>query len=489
MVPVKYFITVILPLRIEWEPWYYAEVPLERGTRIKVKFAGKEYVAVVNGVFGRPGIEENKIRKIEEVETQLAKITDGEMKLWRFIAEYYMCTLGEVYKTAYPAIKTEVEYRKPRKKSDDMDKCNLIIDRLEFNDRLPLLLIAPNRSSAYKDIIDRTLADGKDVLYLSPYAQPLSYTQIRDISIAVRSLDSSPQVIYGRKTAIFLPFIKLGLIIVDEEQDSSYKQNSPSPKYNGRDVAVMLAAIHNADIVLGTSSPSLESIYNVNTGKYKSIEYQGIKCPVEIIDTSKESRKNGMEGDYSKKLLAIKDEVETEKKKILIVESWDLGKISRLKLERYAAIAILHFEYLLSKQDFRADEKALQIIERLRSKVRRLIIQTKDSTHPVFSGRSDLMAERKSFQLPPFKRQIDIILKDLNLERLEVISKEFTDMMFRHGFENLQWNLSDGTFQMNLYLNKDKTLGKKKIQLARIISDFESNRKYSGHISINVDPL
>lgn len=485
---VKYYITAILPLKLEWEPWYYTDRPLERGTRIKVKLAGKDYIAVVDGIFGTPGIEESKIRSIEQVEENLAKITAAELKLWHFISDYYMCTLGEVYKTAYPAIKTVVEARNPRKKKAEGRKENMVIEKLEFNDERPVLLIAPNRTSIYKDIIDKTLKEGKDVLYLSPTAPSLSYTQIRDISSSVRNISSEPQLISGRKNALFLPYSKLGLIIVDEEADNSYKQKSPAPRYNGRDVAVILAAIHGADIVLGSSSPSLESLYNVQTGKYRMIEYQGRRCPVDLIDTTRETRKNGMEGELSKKLLAIKGQVETDKKKMLVVESWELGKTLRLNLEKYAAVAVLHFEFLLSKQDFRADEKALQIIERLRSKALRLIIQTKDISHPVFSGRADLLAERKEFHLPPYRRQIEISIKDFNIPRLEKLSKELAAVFIGSGFNGAVSRQDDGIFSFSIFLPKDKNLGPDKKKIARIISNFENSRKYSGHITVDVDP-
>ncbi len=485
----KYFITVILPLKLDWEPWYSTEEVLERGTRVRVKLAGRDYVAVVDGVFDTPGIEPSKIRSIEKVDETLPCITDGELKLWHFIADYYMCTLGEVYKTAYPTVKTVVETRKPRRKVQEDRNVNLITERLEFEDKRPVLLVAPNRTSIYKDLIDKTLEEGKDILFLSPSAPSLSYTQIRDISSSVRSSTSEPKLISGRKNALFLPYVKLGLIIVDEEEDNAYKQKSPAPRFNGRDVAIMLAGIHGADIVLGTSSPSLESIYNVNAGKYRLIECQGHRCPVDVIGTSREAVKNGMEGELSKKLLAIKGQVEEDRKKMLIVESWELTKAMRHKLDKYGAVGVLHFEFLLSRQDFRADEKALQLIERLRSRVNRLVIQTKDDTHPVFSGRSDLMAERKEFKLPPFRRQVEVSVKDTNRPRLEKLSKELTDIIVGCGFTGSITKLEESTFSFSIFLPKDRNLGYGKQKLARIIHDFETSRKYSGHIIIDVDPI
>lgn len=95
------------------------------------------------------------------------------------------------------------------------------------------------------------------------------------------------QVILGTRSAVFLPFRRLGLIIVDEEHDTSYKQFDPAPRYNARDVAVILGQIHHARVVLGTATPSFESYLNTRTGKYTLVElterYQNIQLPEMII--------------------------------------------------------------------------------------------------------------------------------------------------------------------------------------------------------------
>jgi len=103
----------------------------------------------------------------------------------------------------------------------------------------------------------------------------------------------SYQIVLGARSAAFLPFRKLGLIIVDEEHENSYKQFDPAPRYNARDVAVVLGQIHHARVVLGTATPSFESYLNAKTGKYSLVElkerYQNIRLPEMIIADIREA--------------------------------------------------------------------------------------------------------------------------------------------------------------------------------------------------------
>ncbi len=115
-------------------------------------------------------------------------------------------------------------------------------------------------------------------------------------------------LVLGTRSAIFLPHRSLGLVIVDEEHDQSYKQNNPAPRYNGRETAIMLARIFNADIVLGSATPSLESVFNCSVGRFglaglDKRYYDSEDSEVEIIDTIAERRKNGMVGSFSRKLI------------------------------------------------------------------------------------------------------------------------------------------------------------------------------------------
>ena len=93
-------------------------------------------------------------------------------------------------------------------------------------------------------------------------------------------------IILGARSSVFLPFKKLGLVIVDEEHEASYKQQDPTPRYHGRDVALMLAKQHKASIILGSATPSLESLQNVASGKWERVELHNRFNQLAIPDPS-----------------------------------------------------------------------------------------------------------------------------------------------------------------------------------------------------------
>lgn len=116
-------------------------------------------------------------------------------------------------------------------------------------------------------------------------------------------------IILGARSAMFLPFNELGLIIVDEEHDSSYKQAEPAPRYNARDSAIMLGRIHNAPVLLGSATPSIESYYNAQAGKYRFIElnerFGGMEMPeIKIVNIKEEARFRRMKSHFSPQLLS-----------------------------------------------------------------------------------------------------------------------------------------------------------------------------------------
>lgn len=119
---------------------------------------------------------------------------------------------------------------------------------------------------------------------------------------------TDPYIIIGVRSSIFLPFNKLGLIIVDEEHETSYKQQDPAPRYNARDAALVLASMHKAKTLLGSATPSISSYYYAKTGKYGLVElltrHEGIEMPeVKTIDTIKARKKKEMRGVFSQELL------------------------------------------------------------------------------------------------------------------------------------------------------------------------------------------
>ena len=104
------YIQVILPLKLEWEPCYMVESQaIHVGERVRVKFANKEYIGVVSKIGVTPDIDPSRILPVLSIEKDLEKVLPQEIELWRQISEYYLCSIGEVYKAAYPASKITLE--------------------------------------------------------------------------------------------------------------------------------------------------------------------------------------------------------------------------------------------------------------------------------------------------------------------------------------------------------------------------------------------
>ena len=104
------YISVILPLRLEWEPCYWTDCPdIAAGQRVKVQFAHKEYTGVVSAVGIEPQTAPSRIMQITGIEEKMGRILPTEIEFWRYLAGYYMCSVGEVYKTAYPSAKINME--------------------------------------------------------------------------------------------------------------------------------------------------------------------------------------------------------------------------------------------------------------------------------------------------------------------------------------------------------------------------------------------
>ena len=205
-----------------------------------------------------------------------------------------------------------------------------------FKENIPALLhgvTSSGKTELYIKLIKDTLDRGKQVLYLLPeialttqiinrlrmyfgnkvgvYHSKYSENERVEIwnNILQGSMSKSNyRIILGPRSALFLPFNDLGLIIVDEEHDYSYKQYDPAPRYNARDAAVYLARLHKADVLLGSATPSIESYYNTKTGKYALIElnfrYGYVQLPeILVADVKKETRQKTMKSHFTSFLL------------------------------------------------------------------------------------------------------------------------------------------------------------------------------------------
>ena len=805
----RIFIQVILPLRLEWEPFYYQEIELSEsagdasglfpvtstgsvtekdkeqvrvGGRVRVNFAGKEYVGVVSMADAGKQAEEmgivDKVKPILGMAEGLEPVTKEEIELWRQIAEYYLCTVGEVYKAAYPAQKVEKEVvqarqealkveREEKNRTKIADKIKRLEERAEKKAELaakarksesrerylaekemlegeigllvreltstvgelcrttgsvtgygdsvtyhqdeepiggsiietsegtekeislsaaqeeayskikeifakgkPALLhgvTGSGKTEIYLKLAQETLVMGKNVLYLVPeialsrqledrisetfpellvFHSGETMSRKREVATVLRHAGEPAEgkgyVVLGTRSAIFLPHKNLGLVIVDEEHDTSYKQDSPAPRYNGRETAIMMAKIFGANVILGSATPSLESLYNCSVGRYGLVTlnkrfYDAADSDIEIIDTIAERRKNGMIGNFSRKLIEDIGKCLGEQRQVLIlrerrayspiVQCQECGDIPKCrccnvslslhrradgserlvchycgrvyeytgkchkcggvlkplgsgtqKIEEEASklfpnariarldsdtaqsrkyetdtirkfsngeidiligtrmvakgfdfsglslVAVLQADSILGQEDYRADERGLQLLEQFRGRCGRrgekglFVIQTSQPGHPVYQsidGKLDengtmarFLGERKLFGYPPYSRVIGVVIKDYNQARVDLLSRDLGEYLrgalavkvsFAPGVQNgpnvigpyspaIDKISNQNIRQIRVLLPKDRSLARNKETLAAAVERFEKEKKYSGHIALDVDP-
>lgn len=186
------------------------------------------------------------------------------------------------------------------------------------------------KTEVYIHLINKALKEKKQVLYLLPeialtvqmtsrlkrvFGNKLGiyhsrYSDAERVEIWKKQLSASPyEVILGARSAVFLPFQRLGLVIIDEEHESSFKQQDPAPRYHARSAAIMLASYYGAQTLLGTATPSTESFFNAQTGKYGLVQlqtrYKDIALPeIKVVDVKDLRRRKMMNGPFSPALLA-----------------------------------------------------------------------------------------------------------------------------------------------------------------------------------------
>lgn len=205
------------------------------------------------------------------------------------------------------------------------------------------------KTEVYIKLIDQVVKQGRQVLFLLPEialtAQLINrlrryfgnkvgvyhsrFSANERAEVWHRTLtegDNRYQVLIGARSALFLPFRDLGLVIVDEEHDSSYKQYDPTPRYNGRDSAIMLAHMWDAKTVLGSATPSIESFQNARSGKYgyatMKRRYGGIQMPEVLCADMKEAyRKKEVQLNFSKMLMDATKEALDQKEQVILFQN------------------------------------------------------------------------------------------------------------------------------------------------------------------------
>lgn len=159
--------------------------------------------------------------------------------------------------------------------------------------------------------------------HISLYHSRMTDRERTDVWESVRKCEPAGRLVVGARSALFLPFSDLRLVIIDEEHDPSYRQDAPNPRYQGRDAAIYLASLFDARVLLGSATPSIESYFNTKTGKYDLVglhqRYEGLSLPaVEIIDLRAARKQGILRGNFSQSLLqAIEDALARGKQSII----------------------------------------------------------------------------------------------------------------------------------------------------------------------------
>jgi primosomal protein N' (replication factor Y) len=223
---------------------------------------------------------------------------------------------------------------------------SILMSMMKHNVILLHGVTSSGKTEIYIHLIKRALEQKQQVLYLLPeialtvqmmqrlqrvFGDRLGiyhskYSDAERVEIWQKQLSKNPyDVILGARSAVFLPFQHLGLIIIDEEHETSYKQQDPAPRYHARSAAIMMAAQmrNGTKVLLGTATPSMESYYNAKTGKYGLVElkerYQGIELPeIQVVDVADLQHRKMMAGPFSPLLLTkVREALERGEQAIL----------------------------------------------------------------------------------------------------------------------------------------------------------------------------
>ena len=440
-VPLEGFFTYSVPERLRER--------MQFGVRVIVTFGPKKtYVGIVVRTHDNTPEGGYKIKEIIDIVDDKPMMLDKQMKLWQWIAEYYLAPIGDVYKAAMPSGLKQEEGFKPKTETyirltekyrnvaalhvainmlcraekqlaaflgylqlshwDEVERGVAIkeitrdelmnathstlptltqltkrgmletyekeVGRLNHSDEphpeniqklstaqqdaynevlfsmmrknVTLLhgVTSSGKTEIYIHLIQHALDEGKQVLYLLPeialtvqimdrlqkvFGRRLGiyhskYSDGERVEIWQKQMSKDPyDIILGARSAVFLPFQNLGLVIIDEEHATSFKQQDPAPRYHARSAAIVLASMYGAKTLLGTATPSIESYYNAKTGKYGYValtqRYEGIELPeFRIVDIKDLQHRKMMTGPFSPMLLAeVRKALEEGKQAIL----------------------------------------------------------------------------------------------------------------------------------------------------------------------------
>jgi len=222
---------------------------------------------------------------------------------------------------------------KPPKELNEYQVEALNVIKQNFNNNKVTLLkgvTSSGKTEVYVKLIAECLSEGKQALYLVPeiaittqlisrlleyFGSAISvfhskYNMHEKVEVWNNVLNNKPkaQLVIGARSALFLPFADLGLVIIDEEHETSFKQYDPAPRYHARDAAVVLGGLFNSNVLLGSATPSIESYNNAQTGKYGYAQIErrfgNVLMPdMELVDIKSQYRKKRMKGHFSERLI------------------------------------------------------------------------------------------------------------------------------------------------------------------------------------------
>ncbi|MDR2791405.1 MAG: primosomal protein N' [Tannerellaceae bacterium] len=280
---------------------------VQAGCRVTVPFGrSRVCTALVTEVRRGAAPEGVQLKDVMAVLDEHPVVRPLQVRFWQWLADYYLCSCGEVYKAAVPGGGKGFVFA-GKKGGEVFESGGTVVlsaaqeaafagIRESFRTKEVCLLhgvTSGGKTEIYARLIAETLSRGEQALYLLPEIAVTAQLTVRlrrlfgDRLLAYHSKfsdkdrsavwstllsDDSPRVVLGVRSALFLPFSHLGLVVVDEEHETSYKQQDPAPRYHARSAATVLASMHGAKTLLGSATPSLETYHNATTGKYGLVE-------------------------------------------------------------------------------------------------------------------------------------------------------------------------------------------------------------------------
>ena len=365
------YIDVILPLAIR--DCYTYSIPdglslPALGTHVEVPLMKKKIRGIVlcEHTESISAEWQEKIRPIIAIFENAPVVSHEQLALWQWMSSYYMCTLGEVMAAALPEGLDKRLANPPKRRRSTIapysgpiepahpltpaqqksaDECETF-----WNTGKDIVLLNGVTSSGKTDIyihlIQAQLDAGKNVLYLVPeialttqlttrlqtiFGDKLTvyhsrFTDAEREQLYYAAAKTEPHVVIGARSAVFLPIPNIGLVIVDEEHEPSYKQAEPAPRYHARNAAIMLAKEHGARVLLGTATPSLESFYLAQKGIYGLVQlterFGGVELPeIKLIDLKNQYTRKEMYGHFSDPLVERIRQCLAEHKQVILFQN------------------------------------------------------------------------------------------------------------------------------------------------------------------------